>query len=363
MVVFELEDELMAWVNRPKTTNTTTSRTTSSYSPSCNSTAPESSCSPQTTVTTRRCLPLDNDIDNNSSPPGAAVDVTTALSSLAVTVPFTFDNNDILLPIKASTTTTRRGRTNTCRIGINSIDSCTKSNVANSAYFVEYARLGRRTSTVSTVLEEHEKISNHNISNLPWRDNYLAHEGVELIHGQYSGPINDKLQPHGDGILMLGGNNFLKFHGHWVHGELVTFPGTTQRLLNEDEKIEYDKSARSARIFSDDNSEIDTLPLLEEEPQAAYEMDGSSQNGSELSRTTVSIDDYHASMYATFAEITTPSKDDCKYPPPRQKYRLGEVARTPRHMIIHKSNKRAIQSLSTLQKLDQAFIKRSNGLW
>jgi hypothetical protein len=292
------------------------------------------------------------------------MDVTTALSSLAVTVPFKCDNNDILLPIKGSSTTTRRGRTNTRRISINSKDSCAKSNGgATSAYCVDYARLGRRTSTVSTILEEHEKISTHTISNLPWRDN-LAHGG-ELIYGQYSGPINDKLQPHGHGILMLEGNNFLKFHGHWVHGDLITFPGTTQRLLNEDEKIEYDRSARSARIFSDDNSENDNSTLLE--PQAAHEMDGShgymSSTLTELSRTTCSIeDDYHASMHTTFAENTTPSKDDCKYPP-RQKYRLGEVARTPRHMIIHKSNKRAIQSLSTLQKLDQAFIKRSNGLW
>ena len=159
--------------------------------------------------------------------------------------------------------------------------------------------------------------------------------------------------------MILGGNNFLKFHGRWVNGELIAFPNTNQRLLNEDEKIEYDRCARSARIFGDDNSENDnsTLP----EPHVASEMDGSS--GSELSRTTVSIDDNHASsMRTTSAEITTTSKD-CKYPPKKQEYRLGEVARTPRHMIIHRSNKRAVQSLSTLQKLDQAFIKRSNGLW
>ena len=369
----------MAWVNRPKKTNNTRIiDDTSNNSTSCDSTEPES-CSPRTTATTRRFLPLDDDIDNNSiTPPGSVVmDVTTALSSLAVTVPFACDdnnNNDILLPIKGSTTTRRRGRTNTRRVSVNSKDSCTAAQSSSNGgatsahYFVEYARLGLRTSIVSSVLEEHEKVSNHDISNLPWRDDRA--NGGELIHGQYSGPVDDKLQPHGRGILMLGGNDFLKFHGHWVHGELITFPGTTQRLLNEDEKIEYDRSARSARIFSDDNSENDTLNLPE--PHVASEMDGSNgymkssstltESGSELSRTTVSIDDYHASMRTTSAEIATTTSTDCKYPP-RQEYRLGEVARTPRHMIIHRSNKRAVQSLSTLQKLDQAFIKRSNGLW
>ena len=347
MLVFELEDELMAWVNRPKKTNNARIiDDASNNSTSRDSTAPES-CSPQTTTTTRRCLPPSDD----------TVDVPTAVSSIAVTVPFTCDNNAVL-PIKGSTTTTtRRGRTNTRRVSVDSKDSCAPPKGATaSAHVVEFARLRRKASIVSTVLEEREKLSYHNIiSNLPWRDDPCIGE----LHGQYSGPIDDALRPHGDGILILGGNNFLKFHGRWVNGELIAFPNTNQRLLNEDEKIEYDRCARSARIFGDDNSENDnsTLP----EPHVASEMDGSS--GSELSRTTVSIDDNHASsMRTTSAEITTTSKD-CKYPPKKQEYRLGEVARTPRHMIIHRSNKRAVQSLSTLQKLDQAFIKRSNGLW
>ena len=344
MVVFELEDELMAWVNRPKKTNARIiDDTSNNSSTSCDSTAPES-CSPQTTATTR---PSD-DTDNSIAPPGV-----TAVSSIALTVPFTCDNNDVL-PVKGSTTT-RRGRTNTRRVGVNSKDSCAPEGATSAHVVVEFARLRRKASIVSTVSEEHEKVSNHNISNLPWRDDPCNGE----LRGQYSGPINDALQPHGHGILILGGNDFLKFHGRWVNGELIAFPGTNQRLLNEDEKIEYDRCALSARIFSDDNSENDTLNLPE--PHVASEIDGAlTESGSELSRTTCSIHDYHAPMHTT-SEITTTSKD-CKYPP-KQEYRLGEVARTPRHMIIHRSNKRAVQSLSTLQKLDQAFIKRSNGLW
>ena len=46
-----------------------------------------------------------------------------------------------------------------------------------------------------------------------------------------------------------------------------------------------------------------------------------------------------------------------------QRYTLGEVARTPRDMVILRSNDKAIESASTLKKYDQAFLKRSNGLW
>lgn len=353
----------MAWVNRPKKTIIDDK---SNNSASCeDSTAPES-CSPQTTATTRRCIPLDGP-DNVSPPDVMDVDITT-LSSVALTVPVT-RNHTGTPPLKSNT---RRGRTNTRRVSVNSKDSCTAQSSNGGRHFVEFARLGQIASIVSTVFKEHEKISNYDISNLPWRDN-LANGGE--LHGQYFGPINDKLQPHGMGILMLGGNNFLKFHGRWVNGELVSFPGTTQRLLNEDEKIEYDRSARSARIFSDDKSDNnDTNLTLPEQPQGASEMDGSNgymkssstltEGGSELFRTTCSIDDdyYHASMHTTSERTAIITKADCKFPP-KQEYRLGEVARTPRHMIIHRSSKCAVQSLSTLQKLDQAFIKRSNGLW
>ena len=47
----------------------------------------------------------------------------------------------------------------------------------------------------------------------------------------------------------------------------------------------------------------------------------------------------------------------------KKKYLLGEVARTPRDMIIHRSTTHAIHQASLLAKYDQAFLKRSNGLW
>jgi len=49
--------------------------------------------------------------------------------------------------------------------------------------------------------------------------------------------------------------------------------------------------------------------------------------------------------------------------PTKPKYRLGEIARSPRDMIIHRSNSEAIHSASLLQKHEHAFLKRSNGAW
>ena len=47
----------------------------------------------------------------------------------------------------------------------------------------------------------------------------------------------------------------------------------------------------------------------------------------------------------------------------KPKYALGEIAHTPRDMVVHRSNKKAIEAASMLQKHKQAFLKRSNGVW
>jgi len=46
-----------------------------------------------------------------------------------------------------------------------------------------------------------------------------------------------------------------------------------------------------------------------------------------------------------------------------KKYVLGDVARTPRDMVIHRSKNKANKCVSSLRKNDQVFLKRSNGLW
>ena len=234
-----------------------------------------------------------------------------------------------------------------------------------AASYTTRGRQRRRTTspqTDSSLREEesesalHHLNNTHNspvihISNLPWRDKPPNGD----LHGQYSGPINDLLQPHGEGVLALEGNSFLEFYGLWVDGELLTFPGCTQRLLNEDEKRDFEASTRSARILSDTK----TLP-----PQI-YGRKFSTEyintpSASSASSESLSSAESKTSSSAEFADKS--SKSSSRHPP-KQKYTLGEVARSPSHMVIYRSKEKAIQSASRLNKYDQAFIKRSNGLW
>jgi hypothetical protein len=48
---------------------------------------------------------------------------------------------------------------------------------------------------------------------------------------------------------------------------------------------------------------------------------------------------------------------------PKWSYHIGQVSRSPNDMIIHRSPFDAIDSVSMIQNMQQAFIKRSNGLW
>ena len=189
------------------------------------------------------------------------------------------------------------------------------------------------------------------ISNLPWRDKPPTGE----LHGQYSGPINDLLQPHGEGVLHIEGNTFLKVYGLWVDGELLTFPGCTQRLLNEDEKRDFEASTRSARILSDTK----TLPPQIYGSKFSTEY-MNTPSASSASSESLSSAESKTSSSAEFADKS--SKSTSRHPP-KQKYTLGEVSRSPSHMVIYRSKEKAIQSASRLNKYDQAFIKRSNGLW
>lgn len=69
------------------------------------------------------------------------------------------------------------------------------------------------------------------IINLPWSENK-----EELLSGRYTGPVNTKLQPHGDGVLVVKG---ITFEGVWTHGKL-----STNLTVQEDEPVmtgDYDK--------------------------------------------------------------------------------------------------------------------------
>lgn len=76
------------------------------------------------------------------------------------------------------------------------------------------------------------------------------------------------------------------------------------------------------------------------------------------------IEQFLASRQSPLPKVDdTPISDDFQHKPTRLKYNLGDIARTPRDMVIHKSDVDAIHSASLLKKYEQAFLKRSNGLW
>ena len=218
--------------------------------------------------------------------------------------------------------------------------------------------------------------------------------------------------------MVLEGNKFLKFYGHWIDGELLTFPGCTQRLLNEDEKRDYVASTRSIRIFSDttnwerkNSTEYMKTPSASSEESsemlssAESEISSPAEIANNHSSKSTSNRQHPPKQKYTLGEVASPANSkllssveslflssaecsnrhcssDSEIPSPgefahkhsfnrsssrqhphKQKYTLGEVARSPSHMVIYRSKEKAIQSASRLNKYDQAFIKRSNGLW
>ncbi len=186
------------------------------------------------------------------------------------------------------------------------------------------------------------------VFDLPWSDRQP--NGVRAL---YSGPVDEDMKPHGLGsIVVVRGNDERQFHGFWKHGILVS-------------SLRSKRSFSPAKERSDDGVEDPKKqlgPALH--PRLHKNRDGSTTglssrrpSCSSLKTSTVSMDSY-------------PGNNDCK-PAKRNggrqktapKYSLGDVARTSRDMIIHRSNKEAIQSATVIQKFEQCFIKRSNGLW
>lgn len=146
---------------------------------------------------------------------------------------------------------------------------------------------------------------------LPWQDG----ESEGNLHGMYSGPVNGLFRPHGEGKLVFEGNSFLTFYGRWADGVLVS------QLLNDEEKRQWDKAQSPETSAEPDN------------------LNGAVENAGPVSKE---------------------SKQRRSRP---RYYKLGDVARTPKDMVIHRSNHNAILSVSLLKEYDQAFLKRSNGLW
>ena len=231
--------------------------------------------------------------------------------------------------------------------------------------------------------------SNSNICvqvfDLPWSDS----RPESHLKGRYSGPVNSSFLPHGEGMVILQVNDeSLKCVGNFEHGRLVSNL-TCQR---KDKVFDADVIGpiRSNSVARTDSSNIRTR-----EPQEPTGKIGDdvplyppNQNRNRHTRKRSEKHKHHAKVSPTKRRSTaepsdsndieqffksrkphpskvsdTPVSDDIQPPPTRQKYNLGDIARTPRDMIIHKSNNEAIHSASLLKKYEQAFLKRSNGLW
>ncbi|EJK55197.1 hypothetical protein THAOC_25093 [Thalassiosira oceanica] len=67
------------------------------------------------------------------------------------------------------------------------------------------------------------------VTNLPWSENSTEREVDVVISGRYTGPVNMKLQPHGDGLLVVDG---ITFEAVWTHGKL-----STDLTVHEDDPV------------------------------------------------------------------------------------------------------------------------------
>eukprot|EP00579_Thalassiosira_antarctica_P009383 CAMPEP_0201916410 /NCGR_PEP_ID=MMETSP0903-20130614/6044_1 /ASSEMBLY_ACC=CAM_ASM_000552 /TAXON_ID=420261 /ORGANISM="Thalassiosira antarctica, Strain CCMP982" /LENGTH=1004 /DNA_ID=CAMNT_0048452207 /DNA_START=247 /DNA_END=3261 /DNA_ORIENTATION=- len=188
------------------------------------------------------------------------------------------------------------------------------------------------------------------ILNLPW-----SHEEGDddidpdkRIHGKYSGPVNnDFLQPHGEGALVIqDGNGSLTFYGRWSSGKLIS------RLSAEPEREFRSPSIEGSRGSSHD--EISTTPRKSSNFQ---------QSQRTLEHTRISSSSHDVNDSNKGVDIKYIMNKSGKPKNIESEYTLGEGCRSPMEMIIHRSDKKAIQSTALLKKWDQAFVKRSNGLW
>ena len=245
------------------------------------------------------------------------------------------------------------------------------------------------------------------VFDLPWHDttsqSYSNSSRLVGLHGLYSGPVNNEFKPNGSGTLILEGNKFLKFYGIWNDGILVT------NLMNEDEmKLHHDWKKQNSRLDGYDSSASSSCSSKMSNRSSRSRYDRSYRKRQHTKRKKdkkkkrkKSSKEYnpdgeftttnnrllnvrsghpqqehvnqHSSTLATstlateYDDPTTATTNSNNNKPRRrrriQRYTLGEVARTPRDMVILRSNNKAIESASTLKKYDQAFLKRSNGLW
>mmetsp|Transcript_14664 Transcript_14664/g.31137 ORF Transcript_14664/g.31137 Transcript_14664/m.31137 type:complete len:696 (-) Transcript_14664:81-2168(-) len=213
------------------------------------------------------------------------------------------------------------------------------------------------------------------VIDLPWMDDVSKGK----LRGLYTGPV--MIIPHGQGSLTLEGNKSFKFYGRWVKGELVS------QLMNEEEKLSQECASLNLECASFNDfckKYAKGYRKMSSNEYKAYKMRSSSVNSdhsnsrayrSGLSRASSVNSDYSKFVISGLNRSESQDSLSTKIPPGtnedelsrlsqhQQKYGLGQIARSPRDMIIHRSNDEAIHSASLLKIHERAFLKRSNGAW
>ena len=200
------------------------------------------------------------------------------------------------------------------------------------------------------------------VFDMPWSN--------DVFHGKYSGPIDSSLNPHGKGAITI--------KGVWEHGELV-FPeinGLT-RVAEAIASTTLDRcntnhsEPRSSIVFNKGNV---TSPVNDEQTvsTAPLTLTNSAVDRNVSDRSSISSIDAHSSVVSENDPASTnqsvhqnsiESRNGRNSIKPKWAYKIGQVSRSPNDMIIHRSNFDAIDSVSMIQNMQQAFVKRSSGLW
>jgi len=213
------------------------------------------------------------------------------------------------------------------------------------------------------------------VFDLPWVDN----RPDSNLQGRYSGPVDESLLPHGKGTLVLQGNESLQFFGLFEHGTLASTlicdgerkNPTTVSEVETRNSVTAANVKNSGRVPQEPSGVIlDDVPFVPTVQPKIVDQTKLKSKAAVVDRRPSNETFSPANIQITSNSKERPSSrtsngpmSDLQSVSSRQKYALGDIARTPRDMIIHKSNNEAIHSASLLKKYEQAFLKRSNGLW
>jgi len=201
------------------------------------------------------------------------------------------------------------------------------------------------------------------ITNAPWSEDPGAGDDIgtsdhtNKIQGKYFGPVNsDSLQPDGEGALVIMDHTF---YGTWEGGKLISH-------LTAEPEAKGGSDSNGGRRGSMETS-ADDLPQNSRH-SSIHSLDKSQTSIAHSNISSLPVDEISnkgVDIKYVINKIGKPESiaDEVTSMGHPRSYGMGDACRTPNDMIIHRSDKKAIQSTALLKKWDQAFIKRSNGVW